>query len=275
MHGTNPQKLKSATRKKGLSLRTIETLVQAAKQGMWVHERGLCLAIAKSGTAFWALRYSTKSGQRRLMTLEAYEAIDTAKLKALEWQVAEFRKQIRAGRDPLAERNVVATSAVAKTTRATDTFENVALDYIAQHKDGWKNHKHRTQWENSLATYVYPIIGSLPPHKISTDDVLKVLQQKHKRRGIEGTLWTDVRETASRVRTRIETVIAAAKAKDLSNGETKHLWTDHHNPAQWQNNLRYMLNGKRSRFISRRWIGTKFWHLRKSYSKNPTIPPKR
>ncbi|MGY4431076.1 hypothetical protein ACVWWO_003553 [Bradyrhizobium sp. F1.13.1] len=34
------------------------------------------------------------------MTLQQYEPIDAAGLKALEWQVAELRKLIKAGRDP-------------------------------------------------------------------------------------------------------------------------------------------------------------------------------
>jgi hypothetical protein len=154
MHGT--------IRKKGLTVRTIEALVQAAKPGMWAHEPGLYLAVAKSGSAFWALRYSTKSGQRRFMTLEKYQPVDAARLKALEWQAAEHRKQIKAGRDPLAERNA-ATSKAATKRIGTETFEQVARDYIAQHKDEWKNPKHRQQWENTLTTYVYPIIGKLQP----------------------------------------------------------------------------------------------------------------
>jgi integrase len=234
-------------RKKGLTLRTIQALVQAAEPGMWSHERGLCLAVAKSGSAFWALRYSTKSGQRRLMTLETYEPIDAAKLKALEWRVAEHRKQIKAGRDPLAERNAVAIKAVATIRRTTDTFEEVARDYIAQHKDGWKNPKHCQQWENTLATYVYPIIGKLLPQEINTDNVLAVLRQNHIRSGQHGTLWTNARETASRVRSRIEIVIGAAKAKGLSNREARELWTNHHNPAQWQDNLEHWLNGKQTK----------------------------
>jgi hypothetical protein len=208
----------AAPRKKGLTLRTIQTLVRAAEPGMWSHERGLCLAVAKSGSAFWALRYSTKSGKRRLMTLETYEPIDAAKLKALEWQVAEHRKQIKAERDPLTERNAAANKMPATTISlaTADTFEDVARDYIAQHKDGWKNPKHRQQWENTLATYVYRIIGRSSPHEITTNDVLGILQQKHVRKGKTGTLWTNARETASRVRSRIETVIAAAKAKGLA-----------------------------------------------------------
>lgn len=244
MHAPNPK----TAMKKGLTLKTIQALAHAAQPGMWAHERGLCLAVAKSGSAFWAFRYSTTSGQRRLMTLEQYEPIDVAGLKALEWRAAELRKQVKAGRDPLTERN--AATAVTKTATAatieptTETFEEVARDYIAQHKDGWKNPKHRQQWENTLATYAYPIIGKLPPHEITGEQVRKVLQQPHDE---NGTLWTNVRETASRVRTRIEIVIAAAKAKGLSNPETRQLWKDHHNPAQWQDNLEHWLNGKRSK----------------------------
>lgn len=245
MHGTSPPKAP----KKGLTLRTIQSLVQAAQPGMWSHERGLCLAVAKSGSAFWAFRYSTKSGQRRLMTLETYEPIDAAKLKALEWQVAEHRKQIKAGRDPLAERNAAANKTIATTVTRTaaDTFEEVARDYIAQHKEGWKNRKHLTQWQNTLATYVYPKIGTLLPHEITTNDVLDILQQPHERKGKAGTLWTNARETASRVRSRIETVIGAAKAKGLSNPETRDLWNNHHNPARWEDNMQHWLNGKQSK----------------------------
>jgi hypothetical protein len=37
--------------------------------------------------------------------------------------------------------------------------EGVARHYIEQHKDGWKNPKHRQQWENTLTTYVYTTPG--------------------------------------------------------------------------------------------------------------------
>ncbi|MET4483699.1 hypothetical protein ABIB66_008270 [Bradyrhizobium sp. F1.13.3] len=100
--------------------------------------------IAKSGSAFWALRYSTKAGQRRLMTLETYEPIDTAMLKAIEARAADLQKQIKAGRDPLAERDAITGKVIATANRVdTETFEQVARDYISHHKDGWKNAKHR------------------------------------------------------------------------------------------------------------------------------------
>lgn len=242
----NPARYQSGRR--GLSLRTIETLVKAAKPGMWTHERGLYLVIAKSGSAYWALRYSTKAGQRRLMTLETYEPIDAAILKAIEARATALQKQIKAGHDPLAERDTAASKAVATINRAhVETFEEVARDYIMHHKDGWKNAKHRQQWENTLTTYVYPIIGNKQPHEITTDDVLKVLQQAHERADRNGTLWTNARETASRTRMRIETVIGAAKAKGITNPETRDIWINHHNPAQWKDHLEHWLNGKQSR----------------------------
>lgn len=249
MPKTTLEKRQPGPSKKGLTLRTIQNLVQAAQPGMWAHERGLCLAIAKSGSAFWAFRYSTKSGKRRLMTIETYEPIDVAKLKALEWQVAQYRQQIKAGGDPLAERSAATTKLVNQTIRraASDTFEDVARNYVAQHKDGWKNHKHRTQWENTLATYVYPKIGKSLPHEITTNDVLGILQQQHIRKGKTGTLWSNARETASRVRSRIEIVIGAAKAKGLSDPETRDVWNNHHNPARWEDNLQHWLNGKQSK----------------------------
>ncbi|WP_234682716.1 tyrosine-type recombinase/integrase [Bradyrhizobium monzae] len=146
-----------------------------------------------------------------------------------------------------ADNAATATTATTVSRTAVDTFEEVARDYIAQQKDGWKNAKHLQQWENTLEIHAYPIIGKLLPHEITTDDVLKVLRQNHERAGKTGTLWTGARETASRLRMRIETVIGAAKAKGITNSDTREIWINHHNPAQWKDHLEHWLNGKQSK----------------------------
>ncbi|MET4279134.1 MULTISPECIES: tyrosine-type recombinase/integrase [unclassified Bradyrhizobium] len=46
---------------------------------------------------------------------------------------------------------------------------------------------------------------------------------------------------------RIETVIGAAKVKGITNPETREIWINHHNPAQWKDHLEHWLNGKQSR----------------------------
>lgn len=240
-----------------LNVRTIRSLVKAQRPGMWAARNGLNLVISVSGSPTWSLRYSTRDGKRRLMKLADYEPVDEALLAALEADAAEHRKSIKAGRDPLAERETA--RAIVETVKSVgDTFKDAALEYISENKGGWKNPKHRQQWENTLATYVYPIIGDKLAHEVTLDDVKRILQQPHERNGIKATLWTGARETATRVRSRIEIVINATKAKavaDNSNPERQALWRNHHNPADSMS-LRYAgMNGKQvmSNFKAMDW----------------------
>ena len=66
----------------------------------------------------------------------------------------------------------------------------------------WSNDKHAAQWESSLATYVFPIIGRVPVDVVTTNDVLDVLVP----------IWNTKTETATRVRQRIEVVFDYAVA---------------------------------------------------------------
>lgn len=232
-----------------LDTRSIQSLVKSRKPGLWAHRRGLCLSISTSGSATWALRYSTKSGRRRLMTLEPYTPVNDAKLAALEAEAAEHREAIRTGRDPLDEREAeAAASAVAANPAAiAETFRDAALTYIEANKPGWKNAKHAAQWTATLETYVYPTIGDKPTHEITLDDVKRVLLQPHQRMGRKSTLWTGARETAKRVRNRIELVIKASKVRgqgDNRNSERQALWRNHVNPADAQSLRLDGLNGK-------------------------------
>ena len=56
----------------------------------------------------------------------------------------------------------------------------------------------RPQWRNTLATYAYPVLGTVPVADVSTDLVLKVLEP----------IWATKTETASRLRGRIEAVLS-------------------------------------------------------------------
>lgn len=232
-----------------LNVRQIRSLVNAERPGMWAARNGLNLVISAAGTPSWSLRYQTREGKRRLMRLADYEPVDAAELAALEADAAEHRKAIKAGRDPLAERQAE-QSPSKPDNGAGDTFRDAALAFIEESRAGWKNDKHVTQWENTLATYAYPMIGAKLTHEITLEDVKGVLQQPYERAGYVGTLWSGARETASRLRSRIETVINATKAAalaDNSNPARQALWTNHHNPAD-RTALKYAgLNGKQVR----------------------------
>jgi integrase len=116
--------------------------------------------------------------------------------------------------------------------RPAITFRECAEQYIEAHKAGWKNRKHVGQWQSTLATYAYPVIGSLPVKAIDgngtgTGLIMKILEP----------IWHTKVETAARVRGRIERVLDWAKTKDFRQGE---------NPARWKGHLDNLLPAKNS-----------------------------
>src|SRR3546814_3815972 len=86
-------------------------------------------------------------------------------------------RSVKAGIDPLEERQREAAEALAAAQAAQVagvTFKTVAETYIATNEGSWRNDKHRQQWKNTLATYVYPVIGELPVAEVRTAHVLKI-----------------------------------------------------------------------------------------------------
>lgn len=184
---------------------------------------GLRLVVKATGRKSWVLRFQL-NGKRREMGLGAFPEVS---LKAARLEASAKRSQLLVGTDPLAARNAerealhtVHLAEVAKTV----TFDDLAADYIAAHRTGWKNAKHAQQWENTLKTYASPVIGKLCASDITTAHMLEVLNKKD--------FWAKKPETASRVRNRIELVLDAAKAKGLREGE---------NPARWRGHLDKLL----------------------------------
>jgi integrase len=102
------------------------------------------------------------------------------------------------------------------------TFKAAASAYVASHRAAWHNAKHAAQWESTLSTYAYPVIGALSVQAVDTALVLKVLEP----------IWTTKPETASRVRGRIEAVLDWARARGFRQGE---------NPARWRGHLDNLL----------------------------------
>ncbi len=97
-------------------------------------------------------------------------------------------------------------------------FADFADGFIRSHAPSWKNSKHKDQWTNTLATYAYPILGSMVVTDVDTPAVLRVLQP----------IWYEKTETATRLRGRIEMVLDAATTQGLREGP---------NPARWKGHL--------------------------------------
>jgi integrase len=118
-----------------------------------------------------------------------------------EARVIHLRRcaDVAEGKDPVGERRKNGKAPVL-TPSGAPTFGHCADQHIALNEGGWKNSKHHAQWVATLKTYAAPI-RETPVDKVTTADVLAVLKP----------IWNDKPETASRLRGRIEAVLASAQ----------------------------------------------------------------
>jgi integrase len=215
------------TKHNALTVKAIEALTAPGR-----HADGgnLYLSISPSGTRAWTFIYRI-DGRTREAGLGKYPNVG---LKEARGRAAEGRTMLNAKPrvDPLTVwRN-------EKTAKGVPTFREAAEDYVAAHEGNWRSEIHRQQWRTTL---------SLDPSKtrrpgrefckalleirvdaIDVNHVLAVLRP----------LWKRVPETASRVRNRIELVLAASQALG-------HIGADRANPARWRGHLDKLLPGRK------------------------------
>lgn len=189
--------------------------VERAKPGSRLSDGGgLRLDVDKNGNRSWVFRFkSPLTGKERYMGLGPAEDVTLAKARDA---AQDARALLRNGKDPIDERNTRRAEVKAEASRSI-TFEAYADAFISGKEAGWKNEKHRQQWRNSLRDYAHPHIGHLTVGNVDTEAVLKVLRP----------IWTVKKETARRVRGRIEAVLNGAKAEGLRTGENPALWRGH------------------------------------------------
>ena len=181
----------------------------------------LYLVVTKAGTKHWTFRWRDKArAEAEGRKSDVYEIglgsfADVGLAEARE-KALEHLKLVKAGLSPKEERKRREEQRMAAVAAGV-TFEQYAKKYIAAHEAGWRNPKHRQQWANTLATYVYPIFGEKPVAEIGTEDVVEALKP----------VWRDKPETAGRVRGRIEAILNAAKVERLRSGENPAMLRGH------------------------------------------------
>lgn len=178
---------------------------------------GLYLYITPTGARSWVLR-TLIAGKRRHMGLGAFPSVTLAMARE---KARAARSEVEAGVDPIAARIEVVKKLKEENLNAV-TFESAAKAYIDAHGDTWKNPKHRAQWSATLATYAFPVIGSLQTAHVTQAHVLAVLEP----------IWKTKNETAARLRGRIEAVLDWATVRGYREGE---------NPARWKGRLDKLL----------------------------------
>ena len=198
--------------------------VKNATPGRHADGGGLHLLVKDSGARSWVYRFML-NGKSRDVGMGVAAGPDAISLTDARDAAAAFRLKVKAGIDPLEERQreaAEARAAVRAAKVAGITFKAVAEAYITSNEGSWRNAKHRQQWSNTLASYVYPVIGDLPVAEVATAHVLKIVEP----------IWKTKAETASRVRGRIETILDAARARGYRQGE---------NPARWRGHIAQIL----------------------------------
>jgi integrase len=184
---------------------------------------GLYLSVSKDRISIrrrWVFLFRWRDeaggiGKPTEMGLGAATAVSLGKAREL---AAQFRAELAAGINPKDARD-----ARRKKQAGIPTFAECADALIASKGSGWRSPKHVWQWKQTLDKYAAPI-SAKAVDKITTEDVLAILQP----------YWSTKAETASRLRSRIEAVLDAARAKG-------HIPPGTANPARWRGHLDKLL----------------------------------
>ncbi|MBP2159587.1 MULTISPECIES: site-specific integrase [Asticcacaulis] len=228
---------KKPRRKAGERL-TDTTVDQITKPGYHNDGNGLYLSVSAKGAKSWVFRFKWE-GKLKEMGLGPFPSIslDAARADRDTWRRVyqidglnpiEIRRELEAAKKDEEGRGD-RERAEAEARRTAATFEACATAYVDGQEEGWKNAKHRQQWRNTLKEYCAPIWGK------DVADITNIDVQ-----GVLAPIWLTKHETASRLRGRIERVLAFAKVKGLRTGE---------NPARWKENLDHMLPQWKRRLV--------------------------
>ena len=182
--------------------------------GLYLQVREGSRGISKS----WVFRYQLNKRVREM----GFGALKDVSLQEARLKLAESRKMLLDGKDPLYERNL-------KKSISVPTFWECCEAYIDAHKSDWKNHKSELQWRNTLKNDA-KTLSTLKVDYISTPLILKVLQP----------IWNTKNDTARKLRGRIERVLDYAKSMGYRAGE---------NPAAMKGNLEFTLSTKPQKIV--------------------------
>ncbi|MBU3617604.1 integrase arm-type DNA-binding domain-containing protein [Polynucleobacter sp. JS-Fieb-80-E5] len=171
--------------------------------------RGLHIWIKPSGNKYWIFRYTHDSKQHNI-SLGSFPALSVAEARI---KAQQARDQLSNGTNPVATKNASKVLQIASKTKKL-VFRDFAHSCIQIKRAEWTNQKHGDQWQYTLEEFAYPVIGDMHLDEIEMDDILKILTP----------IWNIKTETASRLRGRLEWILASATTRKLRSGVNPALW---------------------------------------------------
>ena len=170
--------------------------INNAAVGMHADGGGLYLQVTKTAAGqlnkSWLFRYFV-AGRERQMGLGSLTEVKLADARQV---AAECRQRRLDGIDPIEARESARRTAEASGI----TFRRAFETFFATKRKSLSNEKHAAQWQSTMETYVFPIIGNRPVGEIEAREILDLLTP----------IWFAKTETARRVLQRLEAVFKSA-----------------------------------------------------------------
>lgn len=197
-----------AKKAKGLTPRQVLTLKEPGR-----HADGdnLYLMVRPSGAKCWTFFYRSNGKMRELglgSAAPGHVTLAEARDKAID-----ARRLLAQGIDPIDRKR--GDDAAKKTGKVT--FGECADEFIRLHEGEWRNEKHRAQWRSTMSDNYIRDLRRRPVADVTTEDVLAVIKP----------LWNTKRETASRMRQRIQVILDAATVENKRSGPNPAAWSGH------------------------------------------------
>ena len=182
--------------------------------------QGLNLQVKANGGKYWALRYLFQE-KRYDLSLGSYPNVS---LKEARVRATAARAQLNSGQrpEPTWKPQPLNKGQQQSKVPSKATFSQYASDCINSKRAEWKNAKHAEQWSSTVEMYANPLIGDKPIDAVNMDDILNILTP----------IWTTKTVTATRLRGRLEWILASATTRGLRTGV---------NPASWKGLLETVL----------------------------------
>ncbi|GJE60284.1 tyrosine-type recombinase/integrase [Methylobacterium trifolii] len=146
---------------------------------------GLFLLVNPNGARYWRLKYRF-GGKERLYAVGVYPEIGLGEARS---KVAEARRLIREGIDPVADRKRQRIDVAA----AAETFQTIAEEWIASRSGEWSP-SYRDAVQSALAANVYPPLSGYPIRSITVPIMREALLLMERRGALASLrkvrMWT-------------------------------------------------------------------------------------
>lgn len=183
---------------------------------------GLSLSVTANGYRRWIYRYSFGGSQRDLF-LGSATKLALKQARALR---DKARSQLVDGLDPAESMSARARKKQEAIAAGIPSFGDFIEDHLTDLEPTFKNAKARKPWELALKVYAKPLHGQRM-NAITTTEVAKVLRP----------IWHSKKETARRLRWRLESVFASAIVAGYRDKDARGQIIQQRNPAAWKDNL--------------------------------------